>query len=341
MKLDIEQIRSIATGVSSIKETDKGIIFSRFNDKELELYRLSSIERNDFFYDKCRATAGVKLSFGTDSKTLKIAGSILRCTSRVFYSFDVFVNGKMYDTFENFTGIDYPRDCTQFKFPIGSFEKCFTLPEGKKDVVLYFPWSVEPHISEISIDDGAYVVPVKRGKTLLCYGDSITQGYDAMYTSGSYIAELSRKLGADEHNKGIGGEIYFPPLAKMKDNVSPDYISVAYGTNDFSRSTLEDFNKNCKEFLSALAENYPNAKIFALTPIWRKDYKGERIFGDFENAELGIRCAAEDIPNVSVISGFDLVPKDEQFFSDLRLHPNDKGFAHYGENLYAKIKELI
>ena len=341
MKLNSEQIKSITTGAVSIKEKEGKLEFSRFNDEQLEMYRLSSIERKDFFFDKCHATAGVKLSFKTNSTSLYMSGSVSICTSRSFYSFDVFVNGQLCGYIDNFENTELARDYTVQRFKTGEFSKKIELGEGDKEVCVYFPWSVCPAIEEISLDDGSYVAPAKKEKILLTYGDSITQGYDAMRSSGTYTAILARAIAADEYNKGIGAEVYFPTLAKMKDDIHPDYITVAYGTNDFSRSTLEDFNKNCKEFLSALAENYPDAKIFAITPIWRKDYKGERIFGAFENVELGIRLAAEGLSNVSVISGFDLVPKDEAYFSDLRLHPNDKGFEHYGENLARKIKELI
>jgi hypothetical protein len=48
-----------------------------------------------------------------------------------------------------------------------------------------------------------------------------------------------------------------------------------------------------------------------------------------------------DLPNVTVISGFDFVPKDETYFSDLRLHPNDKGFECYSENLYSEICKAL
>lgn len=94
-------------------------------------------------------------------------------------------------------------------------------------------------------------------------------------------------------------------------------------------------------FYGALRRNYPYAKIFAITPIWRKDYQGKRAFGPFEAVAAGIRQAVADIPDITVIDGFDLVPHDEKFFSDLRLHPNDAGFAHYGENLCRKIGQAL
>ena len=36
-----------------------------------------------------------------------------------------------------------------------------------------------------------------------------------------------------------------------------------------------------------------------------------------------------------------VTPKDEKYFADLRLHPNDDGFEYYEKNLYDKIKKYI
>ena len=44
---------------------------------------------------------------------------------------------------------------------------------------------------------------------------------------------------------------------------------------------MSEFEKKCKEFYVTLSKNYPDSKIFAITPIWRKDYLNEK--GAFEN----------------------------------------------------------
>ena len=78
-----------------------------------------------------------------------------------------------------------------------------------------------------------------------------------------------------------------------------------------------------------------------ITPVWRKDYQEKMDFGPFENVEKCIRQGCEGLSNVQVVRGFDFVPKDESYFADLRLHPNDEGFAHYAENLCKAIGQLI
>ena len=85
--------------------------------------------------------------------------------------------------------------------------------------------------------------------------------------------------------------------------------------------------------------NYPNTPLYAITPIWRADYQEEVEFGLFEDMEKDIYEAVSGIDHVTVIRGFDLVPKDISYFGDARLHPNDKGFEDYFTNLSRKIIE--
>lgn len=341
MKLSLEQIRSITTGAVRVEDENGKCRFHRFTEEQTALYEEVSAREGRTFNERSKATAGVRLRFKTNSRKLKLAGEVSRCTSRTYYSFDIFVNGTRLACIDNFSQADLPVYYAEVDLPIDRFSQEVDLGDGDKEVCVYFPWSVFPLLEEVGLDDGATVEPIKPKKKLLMFGDSITQGYDALRPSMRYASRLADKLGAEELNKGIGGEVFFPALAQTKDDFSPDYITVAYGTNDFSLSHEDDFKARCRAFYTALSKNYPQSKIFAITPIWRSDYQGERAFGAFENVEKHIRSVAADLENVIVISGFDLVPHDSKYYADSRLHPNDEGFACYAENLYNEIaKEL-
>lgn len=340
-KLSFDQIQSITKGAARVEEENGRIRFFRFTKEQESLYKKASIEQNRSFCDRCTATAGVRLMFQTNSRTLKLAVEVLKCTSRAYFSFDIFVNGKMYDSIDNFSQADLPINYTEVELLTGSFAKEMHLGDGDKEVCIYFPWSACPVLEEVELDEGAFIKPINLEKRLLAFGDSITQGYDALRSHVRYTSLLADKLGAEELNKGIGGEVFFPALAQTKDDFDPDIITVAYGTNDFSLREECDFKVRCRDFYVALSKNYPQSKIFAITPIWRSDYKGERSFGPFENVEIIIRSSVADLENVTVISGFDLVPKDTKYFSDLRLHPNDDGFAFYADNLYNEIRKYL
>lgn len=338
MKLSFEQIKDITEGAVRIENDSDVVSFYRFTTEQEEFYKA----RNKDSYIKSLASAGVKLLFKTDSTTLEFSALIKPASSRKFFSYDVYVDGKMIGSLNNFKGIEIPPAYSTFPFATnGEVSGKFALGEGIKTVCVYFPWSYSTSITEISIDNGAFVEPVKHPKKMIAFGDSITQGYDSLYTSNAYITKLAVALNAELINKAIGGEFYASGLSVLKDDASPDYITVAYGTNDWNAKDAESFKTNCYDFLHNLSNMYPDAKIIAIAPIWRRNYTEARAFGAFDDVEKIIREAANGLDNVYVIRGFDFVPKDEAYFADLSLHPNDKGFTCYSANLIDEVSKLI
>lgn len=337
VKLSFNQIKEITTGAVQVQEENTMLLLKRFTHEQEELYKAT----NQDFYNKTFYTAGIKFLFKTDSKSLFLKFKTMNWSTRKDFSVDVFVDGNLIGYIDNFSDMELPQNYTQMELPLGDFSKKFQLGEGEKTVCVHLPLSVKTLIEEISIDDTAFVKAVKPKKKLIAFGDSITQGYDALRPSNRYVAKLANMLNAEEFNKAIGGERFFPELAKLQDSFMPDYITVAYGTNDWNHIEQETFKNKCKDFYKNISQNYPQAKIFAITPIWRKDMNEYRIFGSFEEVEKNIKNAVKGIENITVISGFDFVPKEEKYFADLRLHPNDDGFEYYAENLYREIKAEI
>jgi hypothetical protein len=341
MKLSLNDYRKIALGCAAVTEENGKIRFHRFTEDEEIFYKQRDAMLGRSFSQRCSAPAGVKLCFATNSKNLKITVMIAEATSRRYFSFDVFENGKLLGYLDNYKEEELLENYTEQEFLLGKYEKSFTLSEGKSNVKIYFPWSVFIDDIEIEIDRGAEIEPVRPKKKLLAYGDSITQGYDAIRPSHRYAARIAEFLDAEENNKAIGGEIFVPQLVKKKLDFEPDYITVAYGTNDWSTTDGSNFYENVKSFYTFLSQNYPEAQIFAITPIWRADFEKYKPFGEFLSVDKIIREVTLTLKNVSVIPGFDLVGHDEKLFADLRLHPRDDGFNEYYENLSRRIGELI
>ena len=337
MKLTENEIRQIIIGAVRITEENGAVTPYRFTVGQEELYR----ERWADFLLRSLASAGIKLSFETDSTALTLQVTVEPGSSRQYFSVDVFANGEVVGYMDNFNEADMVGNYVQTECSLGTFRKTFSLGEGVKRVCIHLPWSAKTTIEELSLEEGAYVRSVKPDKKLLVFGDSITQGYDALRPSNRYTARLAEALGAEEVNKAIGGEVFYPELAKEKEHFMPDYITVAYGTNDWSGKDHYTFVENCRAFYETLCKTYPDARIFAITPIWRKDKDDKRPFGAFESIEMHIKDLVSDLPNVTVISGIDLVPGTETLYADLRLHPNDKGFRFYFEHLYEKVKPYI
>ena len=325
MNLTAEQLRSVAMGAARVEEQDGAIRLYRFTKEQEELYK----ERSKDFYKKSFATAGIRLDFTTNSRTLELDVEVESGSSRKFFNFDIYRNGERIGQLGSLTENN------------GRFSGSFDLGEGDKVLRVYCPWSVTSKLLRFSLDDGATLIPSTRPHKMLIYGDSITHGYDALSPSNAYASLLADALNADAYNKGIGGETFFPALAEVSDDIEPDYISVAYGTNDWSHKTLADLERDGTEFYRALSHRNPSAKIFAITPIWRGDWERQTKAGKFYDLPSLFDRMTEGLPNVTVIRGIDLVPKERKYFKDEYLHPNDEGFAYYYQNLIAEIKKHL
>ena len=335
MILTKDQIKSIALGTERVEEQGGCIHFYRFTKEQDVLYQ----NRDKALHMKSLGTSGVQLRFLTDSQSLFLKTEITSGSSRSYFAFEVFANGSRIGTLDNFGGKTMTGIYTTDVYPQGEFSKTFDLGMGEKEICIYFPWSAHAAIKTLALDDGASVIPVKPKKTMLCFGDSITQGYDAVYPSSKYITRLAKMLDAQEYNKAIGGEIFFPELADTKEDFVPDYVTVAYGVNDWAKFSLKEFLGNCKSFFCNVSENYPTSKIFVITPIWSK-LNYDSPLGTLENVGKLIEEQAAEFANISVIQGFRFVPQEESLFGDGELHPNDQGFDFYFQNLKKAINAL-
>ena len=331
MKLSHEQLKGIALGAAYVDIADSKTVFHRFTKKQEKLYQNVKSD----FYNKTFATSCVRLEFETDSSTLFIKTQITPRSSRRFFAHDIFIDDKLCGTLNG----------SQLDAESSTISKSFAL--GKKGIAkkvrINLPWSYSSDIIELSLDYGATLTPIKKNFKMLCFGDSITQGYDSSTASGSYASQLTTSLDAETRNKGIGGEIFRPELAELKDDdFDPNIITVAYGTNDWATEIPRDvFINRINRFFDALTKNYPEAKIFVISPIWRADWKSNHMFGDFSDIKEELLNATNKYANMTFIDGFDFVPHQCELFSDKYLHPNEDGFSYYADNLIKEMKKHL
>lgn len=327
MRLSYETICSIAEGAVRIEQTEDAVRFHRFTEVQQEMYRLVSPEN---FYVKTFATSGIRLCFETDSSFLRLKYRMTKASGRTYGWFDVYENDVL---IAHFGG-----DTAQ---PLSDEAEIF-FRQGEKLVQIYFPWSAAGELLSMELEDGASVRPVQKDKTILAFGDSITQGYDAVYPSLSYISRITDKLNGICINQGIGGECFVPELLESTENISADLILVAYGSNDWTMRSAEILEIRCRRFLQELTARFPDTKILLITPIWRGD--GDRITGfggPLEKAVQRIVEICQEFPEITVIQGERLTPHLAGFYADGHLHPNDMGFGVYADHLYPEIRKLL
>jgi len=279
--------------------------------------------------------AGVQLICRTDGTSLHLCGrTTVETGVRSYYTFDIYENDIRIGTITNLKDENAVGNYAPQVYPVGPFEADFSLSSGEKQLRIVLPHSVLAEVSELTITDATYVVPVKREKKLVTYGDSITQGYDALHPSNTYTMRLTEALNAELFNKSLGGACFSASMAAAPSGVQADAVLVSYGTNDWNCFDRVTFTYNTVGFFENLTKQYTDTPIYVIPPIWRKDHLAKvTSFGAFSEIDEVIRTVCSAYLSIHIISGIPLIPHDETCFGDLFLHPNDIGFAEYAANL--------
>ncbi len=325
MELSFEQIKSITLGAVDLLKIGKTVRFCRMTERQAQEFEKES----KGFIEKTRATSAIRLEFETNAKRIIIKTTNCKCaSSRKFCSVDVFVDKSLY--IHKFT-----KDLTIT--PIGDIE--IPLTNDNSFVQIFLPMLSTFDISSIEISDGAYIKPVVQKRKILCYGDSITQGYDAIMPSGAYVNILARRLSAEIVSYAIGAAKFNANIIEpLKD--APDIVTVAYGTNDWRHRDRELFYNSALEFLKRIKTVHSSSRVFIILPIWRADMDNCFNGYSFSDCRDTIRSIAVDL-GFEVIDIYDMIPHDERFFSDKYLHPNDLGFALYGNAVADMIEQKM
>ena len=313
MKLSNKSIKPLVHGVYQTKEEDGYLTFYHYDDAQLEY-----LQFNQFFYDRGKFSSSVTIEFETDA-------------TEIGFDYKIFIVGSL-DTIDVYADNVHVAGTHINGIPEKG-KLTFDLPEGKKKVCVYLPIDVNIGIKNLRIE-GKWRNIKKKGSKVLWMGDSITQGYGTYLTSETYVNVVSRKLGYDVLNQGIGGYYYDAPIITPMEGYTPDKIIIAMGTNQHRASDKED--KTVKYF-EALDKVYNGIPTLVLTPIWRCN-PGTDMDQLIEMSDI-IRKVCAKYPNIKVVDGFELVPNLRDYFID-ELHPNALGGEVYGNNLVSKIKEL-
>lgn len=327
-----------------VMSTEHGWMPVRFTDEQLRGYDV-----HEGIRIRSRCASGVMLDIVTDSDFIEIeytAGEF----ARNWLYFDVYIDG-IYISSNGQEPIEQKNGlfrCSLKSIP--AYENAYrfnasgkiidgTSSEHKRRVIIYLPHLVVLFIRQIRFSEWASIVPAPTvAGNLLCLGDSITQGMDARRPSSPYPVQLSRFLGMNLLNHGVGGHIFDASSLDPDLPYKPDLITVAYGTNDWmTHERLSELQQKCDEFLGKLSDLYPASQIVLLSPIWRQDADQAKPMGSFADMTRAIVEVAQGFPRISLIDGMSLVPPQPKFFGDGRIHPNEEGFLFMTQGILKHI----
>ena len=329
MKLNSSQLSGMIHNVLSYSYDEKGSLhFYRFSETQRETYAQESRE----WIMKTLSSASTSFDFVTNSDFITLKFDLYPGSSQKWGSVDLYVDGVFYDT----------RYADDLSIKLAGFK----LPEGEHRVTVYFPWSAQTVVNEVHLSDGASVIPVEKKCKLLCFGDSITQGYTSKFTSLSYVNQVTRALDAEVVNQGIGG--YYFNEATIDASIlsyQPDIITVAYGTNDYSRyETAEEYAEASGKYIKKLAELFPNTKIVGILPIYRNDqnHQVRKLYRSYslEDARTILKKHYESLPNGYVIEETGIPHIPHAYAPDF-LHPNEFGFCLMAQGVIRKLQALL
>jgi hypothetical protein len=291
-----------------------GIHFFKCTEKQTEAFASFAKDLGE----RSQTTTGVRLDFHTNSKNMKFRASSGE-------KFELLIDGLFRAQYK--PGED------------GSVEASIPLTDTvgntarDRRVTLVFPSHRAVGVLDyIELDDAAYVVPHKFDRKFLFIGDSITQGWQTEYDTRSFAWRVSLHYNAESIINGVGGA-FFHKSVFDKIDFRPDTVFVAYGTNDWGRFPNDDvFATNVREFLDLVYYEYPYARVFVISPIWRAKADGE-LMGERFNKRRELIEAEASVRGFVPVSGLLMVPPIDDCFADRYLHPNDFGFGYYYENL--------
>lgn len=311
--LSNEIIKTVTFGALLFTETTEGLQVNKCTADQIAAWGT---------HDKttqASASTGIRLDFLTNSSHFHFRGT----STSVF---ELFINGELKSQSTN-----------------GIIDVDLDTSKGENRVTVLFPnHDANVCIREVVLDEGASLTPHTYDRKFLILGDSITQGKTSSASSIAYANQISMMFNADSVIQGISGGRFFADTLDPNADFDPDYIFVAFGTNDWSwgRPDEATYTQYIKEYFAKLRTLYPDATIFGLAPIWREDNSPSSV-GEFETARQIIMDEVEAIGGIA-IDCIDFVPHESKYYADSNcLHPNDEGFEHYSKNLYEAVKDYI
>ena len=313
--------------------------------REFPFQRLPQQHKDDLrkeVWDLSQNSAGVSVSFTTDSPELQVKWSIMN-DLRMNHMTDVGIKG--IDLYQKrngawhylSTGIPTGKDNEQFLFR--------ELSKESREYRLHLPLYDTVTSLKIGIDDGSRFEIIKnKNKPIIFYGTSITQGGCASRPGIAYTNIISRSLGIECINLGFSGNGH---LELAVANIISESKAKLYVIECMANVDLDMIRKNTMPLIECIRSNKSSQTqhiVFceeAINDKWHPD-KVSIESKNRKNIELHKQvkdAKSKGYDNLHIISQVGLIDEDTEATVD-GVHYNDLGFERHAKHLIRSLQEL-
>ncbi|MQM26248.1 lipase [Glycomyces sp. NEAU-7082] len=268
-------MRPLIRGAVEIEETGRGLLPHR-------LPRWARRQIPDRFMVQTSAeSAGVRLAFRTAADTLELDVQARRIAADA----DTPLPPSVYELTED------GEVAAAAAVPVGSrFVFTFERPEGEivpgpdatarftglargaeRDLELWLPYHDAVELLELRADAPVTPAPDRGAVRWLHHGSSISHGYRADTTTGTWPAVAALRAGVDLTNLAFSGNAMLDPFTARTIRDTPaDLITLKIGINIVCGDTmrLRAFRPAVDGFLDTVRDGHPDTPIVLVSPIW-------------------------------------------------------------------------
>ena len=301
------------------------------------------VQLNDIAKGNCKCTAGVEVRFVINSgkAVVKFDGPVI--DAEIYYG--SFQSG-MVRSEDGTVTVEYPENIKELK----EVSKKHNHPFCASVVRIILPFSAPMSIISAQGDIRVPKADEVPDKKLLIYGSSITHGYSAMHTAGSYAMRTAMLLGVDLINLGIAGGALMED--EMADYIAErddfDYAVLEMGVNFWWDSaekrfrSADEYAKRIDYFVERIAKAHSDKWIFvnSFYPC-KEDFSDEKSVADEYREVLKKKVAKLDLPKLVYFDGSKFMQCGITGLSCDLIHPSAEGAINISNNLAKTIAEKI
>jgi len=287
-----------------------------------------------------RMTAGVRIRFRSDTRSLKVQATAKSLTSMPHMSaigtrgLDVYVDGAYW--------------ASNLVHEVGGNELALFhgVPSGMKDITIYLPAFQALRSVRIGVDGACRIespAPHSRASPVVFYGSSIAQGACASRPGMSYEAILARAMDLNFVNLGFSGAGKAEPaVVNLVAQVDACCYVLDLGKS-FGMQSADVYGR----MLSTLRAAHPRTPIICITPIYSTREAFSIQYKELsQHVRQVVTAAVEDRiehgdRRLYLVDGLLLLGPDDADGFQEGTHPSDLGFWRIAERLRPTLKAAL